>query len=72
MSVEVKGLPDLFQTFLCASDDEAANEKSAAPPEDKSKATSKQGVVADEVGNPVQDALARNKEVRVSPSAKWS
>jgi len=68
MSAEITGLPNLFQTFLCASDDEAANEKPTAPSEDKSKATSEQGAVADETGTSAQGALAQSdKEVRVSP-----
>ncbi|XP_015959637.1 uncharacterized protein LOC107483531 [Arachis duranensis] len=71
MSAEVTGLPDLFQTFLCGSDDEEGNEKSAAgkpaaPPEDK--VASEQGAAVDETGTSAQGAaIEGDKAVHVSP-----
>ncbi|XP_057747626.1 uncharacterized protein LOC130966819 [Arachis stenosperma] len=71
MSAEITGLPNLFQTFMCASDDEGGNEKSAteksaAPPEDK--AASEQGTAADKTGTSAQGAaIEGDKAVHVSP-----
>nr|XP_025622769.1 uncharacterized protein LOC112715194 [Arachis hypogaea] len=71
MSPKIMGLPNLFQTFLCASDDEGGNEKSAAekstaPPEDK--AASEQGAVVNETGASAQGAsIEGDKAVHVSP-----
>ncbi|XP_015955677.1 intracellular protein transport protein USO1-like [Arachis duranensis] len=71
MSASVTGLPNLFQTFLCASDDEGDNEKSAAeksaiPPEDKT--TSEQEAVVDGTGTSTQAAqIEGDKTVHASP-----
>ncbi|XP_072060927.1 uncharacterized protein [Arachis hypogaea] len=71
MSASVTGLPNLFQTFLCASDDEGDNDKSAAeksaiPPEDKT--TSEQEAAVDGTGTSTQAAQVEgDKTVHASP-----
>nr|XP_029153855.1 uncharacterized protein LOC112797852 isoform X1 [Arachis hypogaea] len=71
MSAEVTGLPNLFQTFLCASDDEGDNEKSAAEksaalPEDK--AATEQEAAVDGTGTSAQAAqVGVDKTVHASP-----